>query len=278
MLSYQHEYHAGNHADVLKHAALTLVLQALQRKPGPLRVFDSHAGAGVFDLRSREARRHAEHENGIARVLATGAPPELAPYLDLVRACNGGPALARYPGSPWIARQLLRPGDHLVLMELHPRALAKLRTVFGRDRRVHIHERDAFEGLPALLPPPERRGLALIDPAYEQKEDFARVAALLANCHARWAGGVYLVWYPLLRDRHAARFPSRVAALGLRRIYQAVLEIEGPAFERMRGSGLLVVNLPWGLEAEFAKLLPWLWQTLSLERRGGWQAGWLVPE
>src|SRR6185436_19410373 len=128
---------------VLKHAALALVIQALQRKPGPIRVLDSHAGSGLYDLRSREARKNAEHEAGIARVLESGTPPaELAAYLDAVRACNAGPALRSYPGSPLIARHLLRPSDHLELMELHPRAVAGLRRTFGRDRQVHIHERD----------------------------------------------------------------------------------------------------------------------------------------
>jgi 23S rRNA (adenine2030-N6)-methyltransferase len=278
MLSYQHEYHAGNHGDVLKHAALAIVLEALQRKPTPLRVFDSHAGSGVYDLRSREARLNAEHETGISRVLAAGAPAELRPYLDAVRACNRGPALDRYPGSPWIARHLLRADDHLVLMELHPRSLSALRRTFARDRQVHVHARDAFEGLPALVPPAERRGLALIDPSYEEKDEFVRVADMLAKSHARWPGGTYLVWYPLIRDRYAERFPARVAGLGIRRIWQAVLELSPSGVPGMRGSGLLVVNLPFGLEASFAHTLPWLWETLAPEHRGGWQSGWLVPE
>jgi 23S rRNA (adenine2030-N6)-methyltransferase len=279
MLSYQHEYHAGNHGDVLKHSVLVLVLEALQRKEGALRVLDSHAGSGLYDLTSREARRHAEHEQGIARLLAAGAPPGLRRYLDLVRDCNAGRAgLARYPGSPWIARRLLRPADHLVAMELHPRALVALRRLFARDGQVHIHARDAFEGLPALVPPPERRGLVLIDPSYEVKEDFARVAGLLAGCYRRWPGGCYLIWYPLIRHRQAERFPQRIAALGIRKIYQAVLEIEGPASGGMRGSGVLVVNLPWGLEATLGAVLPALWKALAHGGRGGWQAGWLVPE
>lgn len=279
MLSYQHEYHAGNHADVLKHAALALVIRALQRKDAPIRVFDAHAGSGLYDLRSREARKNAEHEAGIAQVLSAAAPPaELGPYLDAVRACNTGTALRRYPGSPWIARHLLRPADQLVLMELHPRSLGGLRKVFGRDAQVHIHARDCFEGLPALVPPPERRGLALIDPSYEVKEDFARVAELLAACHGRWPGGVYMIWYPLIRDRAAERFPNRIAATGIRRIYRLLLQVEADSFTGMRGSGLMIVNLPFGLEERFDELLPWLRQTLAGPGRGEWQAGWLVPE
>lgn len=279
MLSYQHEFHAGNHADVLKHAVLALVIRALQKKPGPIRVLDAHAGSGLYDLRSREARRNAEHEAGIARVLAAARPPaELAPYLEAVRACDPGPAPARYPGSPWISRHLLRPADHLELMELHPRAIVALRRALGRERNVHIHERDCFEGLPALVPPPERRGVALIDPSYEVKEDFRRVAALLQSCHARWPGGAYVIWYPLIHDRAAERFPATIAATGIRRIYRVALQVEAERFEGMRGSGLLVVNLPFGLAERLAALMPWLWQALSPAGEGEWQAGWLVPE
>ncbi len=279
MLSYQHEYHAGNAGDVLKHAVLALVIRALQRKPSPLRVLDAHAGSGSYDLTTREARKNAEHEAGIARVLATAAPPaEIAPYLEAVRACNTGASLRRYPGSPAIARHMLRPGDHLELLELHPRAVSGLRRRFGGDRQVHIHRRDCFEGLPALVPPPERRGVALIDPSYEVKEDFARVVALLESCYRRWPGGTYVIWYPLIGDRAAERFPAQVAATGIRRIFRAVLQVRPADFVGLRGSGLLIVNLPFGLAERLEVLMHWLWQTLAVERQGEWQAAWLVPE
>ena len=279
MLSYQHEYHAGNHADVLKHAVLALVIRALQRKPAPIRVLDAHAGSGIYDLTSREARKNAEHEAGVVRVLAAGAPPaELDPYFDAVRACNKGAALRRYPGSASIARHLLRPIDHLELMELHPRAVSALRRRLGGDRRVHIHQRDCFEGLPALVPPPERRGLALIDPAYEVKDEFGRVVALLESCHLRWPGGTYMIWYPLIRDRAGERFPNKIAASGIRRIFRLALQVEAQDFTGLRGSGLLIVNMPFGLEERLEALMPWLWKTLSVDSRGEWQAEWLVPE
>jgi len=279
MLSYQHEYHAGNHADVLKHAVFVRVLLALLQKDKPLRVFDAHAGSGLYDLGSREARRHAEHEGGIAKVLAAAAPPPaLAAYLEAVRACNGGTGLRCYPGSPWLARSLLRPADQLVLMELHPRAIEALRHRYGRDPQVHVHARDCFEGLPALLPPPERRGLVLIDPPYEVKDDYARVVDLLAACHRRWPAGTYLLWYPLLRGQRGERLPARVAAQGIRRIYRLELEVEGRGFAGMRGSGLLAVNPPYGLDAELEVLADWLWRVLAAAGRGGARAGWLVPE
>jgi 23S rRNA (adenine2030-N6)-methyltransferase len=279
MLSYQHEYHAGNHADVLKHAVLTLAIRALQRKPTAIRVLDANAGSGLYDLGSREARRNAEHEQGIARLLsAVRAPPEIADYLGVVRGLNPGSALRRYPGSPLLARQLLRPQDHLELMELHPRAVAGLRHRLGRDRQVHIHERDCFEGLPALVPPPERRGLALVDPSYEVKEDFRRVVQLLQDCHQRWASGVYVVWYPLIRDRAAERFPAKVAATGIRRIFRAELQVQAGDSTGMRGSGLLIVNLPFGVDEKLVALLPWLWRVLSGDGAGRALAHWLVPE
>ena len=279
MLSYQHEFHAGSHADVLKHAVLALVIRALQRKPAPIRVLDAHAGSGAYDLTSREARKNAEHETGIARVLAAGPAPEaLQPYLDAVRASNPGAAVRRYPGSPVIARQLLRPNDHLELMELHPRAVSALRRRFGGDRQVHVHQRDCFEGLAALVPPTERRGVALIDPSYEVKDDFGRVVELLKTCHRRWPGGTYMIWHPLIQDRAAERFTGKVAATGIRRIYRLLLQVESPDFTAMRGSGLLIVNLPFGLEEQLEVLMPWLWKTLAAPRCGEWQADWLVPE
>jgi 23S rRNA (adenine2030-N6)-methyltransferase len=279
MLSYQHEYHAGNHADVLKHAVLALMIQALQRKEAPLRVIDAYAGSGVYDLGSPEAGKNREYETGISRILAAASPPdELAPYLGAVGA---GP-LTIYPGSPQIARHLLRPQDHLELFEMHPRALVALRESFSGEPRVHIHDRDAFEGLPALLPPPERRGVVLIDPSYEVKDDFARVVDLLRHVYRRWPGGTYLAWYPLIAHPDARQFPARVAASGIRRIFRAELRVAADDDQAgrggLRGSGLLIVNLPFGLQARLEVLLPWLCKTLAVGPGGDWQAAWLVPE
>lgn len=278
MLSYQHDYHAGNHADVLKHAVLALVVRALQKKDSPLRVLDAHAGSGIYDLRSHEARKNEEFAGGILRVLAARSPPpEIQDYLAAVRALNKtGTEIHLYPGSPQVARHLLRPADHLELLELHPAAFAKLHRHFGRDSRVHIHGRDAFEGLPALLPPTERRGLVLMDSAYEVKEDFLGIVDLLKNCHRRWATGVYLIWYPLIRHPLAERFPAKVRATGLPKLLQVELQVEVEAFNGMRGSGLVIVNPPFGLEGQLNALLPWLWQVLKNDDRSGWRVGSLA--
>ncbi|MBM4196392.1 MAG: 23S rRNA (adenine(2030)-N(6))-methyltransferase RlmJ [Gammaproteobacteria bacterium] len=279
MLSYQHEYHAGNHGDVLKHAAWMTIIESLQKKPGALRLYDTHAGSGLYDLNSTEARLNAEHATGIYRLLkpeqsldATGR------YLEVIRAANRGKECRRYPGSPLLAQAMLRPGDHLVLMELHPRSVSKLRRALGRDRRVHLHERDCFEGLPALVPPAERRGAVLIDPSYEIKDDFTGVASMLAACHARWPAGTYVVWYPMIRDRAAERFPSRVAETGIRRIWQMNLQVLPDSAPGMRGSGLLIVNPPWDATGRLESLAHALWKCLAIDGAGGANAGWLVPE
>ena len=280
MLSYQHEYHCGNHADVLKHSILALTIRALQRKDKPLRVIDTHAGSGIYDLDSPEARRNAEFQSGIGRILSAAAPPpEIEAYLAAVRASNPEAGTLRcYPGSPQIAHHLLRPQDHLELLELHPRALARLRRSFGRDARTHIHDRDSYEGLPGLVPPPERRGLVLIDPSYEVRREPAAVIEAVTAGHGRWPGGSWLIWYPLLRDPQTARLPAKLAATGIRRIFHTRLQIEADGYLGLRGSGLLVINPPYGLDTALANLLPWLWEQLANDARGGWMAEWLVGE
>jgi len=286
MLSYQHDYHAGNHADVLKHSVLALVIRALQRKDTPLRVFDAYAGSGIYDLRSREARKNAEFAGGIERLLAApDVPLELQDYLGVIRALNGdvsretrngGGRLRLYPGSPEVARHLLRAGDQLELLELHPAALARLHRNFDRDRRVHIHGRDALEGLPALVPPAERRGVVLVDSAFELKGDFIGVVDLLKACYRRWPGGVYVLWYPLIRHPLSARFTARVRAAGIPKILQARLQVETDGFDGLRGSGLCIVNPPYGLDQKLNTLLPWLWQTLKNDDRSAWLVDWLT--
>lgn len=283
MLSYQHDYHAGNHADVLKHSVLGLVIRALQRKATPLRVLDAHAGSGIYDLRSGEARKNAEFAGGVERVLAAPLrPAEIHDYVTAVQELNGpaadrGRELRLYPGSPQIARHLLRPPDHLELLELHPAALARLHRNFGRDARVHIHDRNAFEGLPALVPPPENRGIVLVDSAYEIKEEFAAVVELLKTCHRRWPGGVYMIWYPLIRHPLAERFTAKVRATAIPGVLHAELRVEAEGFKGMRGSGLCIVNAPFGLDQRLNVLLPWLWATLKNDDRSGWQVDWLTP-
>jgi 23S rRNA (adenine2030-N6)-methyltransferase len=283
MLSYQHEYHCGNHADVLKHAVLACALGALGKKPAPLRVLDGFAGSGTYDLFGPEASRHAEYKSGIARLLAAaerpgGAPAALAPYLDAVRAMNPEGRLRYYPGSPALSLALLRPGDTVELLEQHPRSLRMLRAAVRGDRRAHVHDRDAYEGLPALVPPRERRGLVLIDPSYEVKDEFKRVAELLLACHRRWPQGVYAIWYPLIRDPQAERFVGRIAATGVRRIWQAELAVGPKRAQGLWGSGMLVVNPPFGMDEVLGPVMGCLHAVLAGEDAALPVARWLVPE
>ena len=275
MLSYQHEYHVGNHADVLKHAVLAIVVRALQHKPAPLRVIDCHAGSGAYELTSALTQRRREFETGAGRIFgAREAPASLAPYLDALATLNPSGTLTRYPGSPQVALSLLRPIDQLELFELHPQALTTLRACFAGRPQVHIHKRDAFEGLVAVVPPKERRGVALIDPAYEDKDDFRRVAATVVAASRRWAHGVYLVWYPLLRQAGTAKLLSGLTKLALPRCYRIEL-VPDPSAAGLRGSGLVIVNLPHRVDAELATLLPWLDDKLARSTQSTWHAGWL---
>lgn len=278
MLSYLHAYHAGNHADVLKHAVLALLIDALQRKPKPLRVIDSHAGAGTYDLTSARASRGREYAEGIARVLdARPVPPELSRYVGVVEAMNYGNALDRYPGSPALARALLRDDDHLELFELHPQAFDSLEAEFRADSRVHLHRRDAFEGVPAVVPPRERRGVVLIDPAYEDRDEPKRVLALLDALERRWPTGVAAVWYPLLRKPEMAAFVRRLRELPRPRLFQVEIDVAPPGGLGLLGSGLVIANLPYGLDAQLKTIVPWLHARLAPEKAGGWRAEWLSP-
>jgi 23S rRNA (adenine2030-N6)-methyltransferase len=273
VLSYQHDYHAGNHADVLKHVVLAHLVKALQRKPTPIRVLDTHAGSGLYDLEAALTQRHKEYENGVARVIeADPTIVELATYIELLRTLNPNGRLRRYPGSPKIVRMLLRPQDHLELFELHPQAHAALTAHFKGDRQTHVHKRDGFEGAVAALPPPERRGLVLVDPSYESEREFGQVLGLLEGAQRRWPNGVYAIWYPLIDKRGAARFVTRLESLPLPRLFQFELEVAPPASSGLRGSGVIVVNLPFGLDAPLERAVAWLHARLAPSRVGAWRA------
>lgn len=281
MLSYRHIYHAGNFADVFKHVVLVELLRALRRKETPFFVLDTHAGLGCYDLAAAEAQKNREFADGVSRVLECADPPAtVAEYLALVRAENGSAgAISRYPGSPRLIRALLRPQDRLVLSELHKADHARLKALFAGDGQVAVHLRDAYQGLKAFLPPRERRGLVLIDPPYERKDEYARVVEALTVAHGRWPTGIYAVWYPILSRSLAARFHADIAATGIRRILCAELRI-GPDTARGHfvGSGLLIVNPPWPLQNDLAQPLDWLRRCLDRERQGGQRLDWLVPE
>jgi 23S rRNA (adenine2030-N6)-methyltransferase len=267
LLSYRHAFHAGNHADVLKHLVLVSVLDYLTRKPKPLWYVDTHAGAGVYALDRGFAAQRGEYCDGIGRLWDRsdlGTAP--AAYLTLVRELNGDGPLRRYPGSPWLAQRLLRRDDRLWLHELHPADHALLtRTVVGRA--VRIEQGDGFDALRRLLPPQPRRALVLIDPPYEVKSDYDRAVTALEDGLTRFATGTYILWYPMLSSPPAQALPARLASLGEGCDWLHVqLRVRAPG-PGLYGSGLFVLNPPYTLPALLAECLASL--AALLDQGGG---------
>ncbi len=283
-MNYRHAYHAGNFADVLKHVVLMMLVEHLERKPAPFLYLDTHAGRGLYDLSDAQAQRSGEYKEGIGRLLALPAqrlPAEVARYVEQVRA-SAGPgrsAITAYPGSPLIVAGQRRPGDRMVLVEQHPREAAALRAALGRARSVSVLEADGYAALRAHLPPRENRGLVLIDPPYESDEEFDRVLAGLATVHERWPTGIVAVWYPLTQRAGPVRFHRDLRESGLRRLLDVQLSVR-PADTAvgMQGSGLLVVNPPWQLDARLEALLPELHRLLAPDGGGGTRVEWLAGE
>jgi 23S rRNA (adenine2030-N6)-methyltransferase len=249
-MHYRHSYHAGNFADVFKHLVLCALLRALSRKDKPWSYLETHAGAGAYDLQGEGATRTGEWRDGIGKLHGLGgAPPLLETLLDVVRGVNGTGVLRHYPGSPLFAQALARETDRLVFCEKIPEVVADLRENLKGERRAIVHQRDGYEAH-ALLPPAEKRGLVLIDPPFERPDEFDAIEALLRKAIARFAGGVYAVWYPL-KNRHAAtRFERQVARLCDEPPLRLGFENGAPGEGQMRGCAVLVVNPPFGIEQE----------------------------
>ncbi len=268
MLGYRHAFHAGNHADILKHLVLYHCLRYLTKKPKPLLYLDTHAGAGAYRLEEGFAAKNREWEAGILRLSGAGAasaPPEaVAEYLGFLKEYGSGHP-GEYPGSPALAAALLRPGDRLALREIHPADLQELRTRFAEDGRADVQGTDGFASVRALLPPASRRGLVLLDPPYELASDYDRVVEALAEALGRFETGTFLVWYPLLERPEARALPARLSALTVRPRLIAELRVRasGPGDRGLAGSGMFVVNPPWPLESALRACLPFLAETLG---------------
>jgi 23S rRNA (adenine2030-N6)-methyltransferase len=280
-MNYRHAFHAGNFADVVKHATLARVIAHLKEKPAAFRVIDTHAGAGLYDLTGPEASRTGEWRSGIGRLGEARLDPAvrdlLAPYLDAVAAFNPDGGIAAYPGSPALARHWLRKQDRLVACELEPQGARALAGHMRRDARVKVVAIDGYMALGAYVPPKERRGLVLVDPPFEQPGEFERLIEGLAGAHRKWPTGIYLLWYPLKDARATDRFARRLARLGIPGILRAELAVAGTrAAERLAGTGLIVVNPPWRLEDELKALLPAL--AAALAENGGVRLDWLARE
>jgi 23S rRNA (adenine2030-N6)-methyltransferase len=272
-MNYRHAFHAGGFADVIKHIVLVRILIYLQDKPAAFRVIDTHAGAGRYDLAGEEARRGGEWLTGIARIMQARFSEKTAallkPYLDIVRAFNPQAPLTAYPGSPLIARALLRPQDRLTACEVEPNARKDLIDALRRDAQARVVDLDGWTALPAFVPPNERRGIVLIDPPFEAKDEFERMAGGVAEAFAKWPTGVYLLWYPAKSRRVTDNLGSRVAAAAaakeppgkcLRLEFSVAPQRAGAA---LASAGVLVVNPPWTLADELKAILPELEKPLG---------------
>ncbi len=272
-MNYRHAFHAGGFADVIKHIVLVRMLSYLQEKQAAFRVIDTHAGAGVYDLTGDEAQRSGEWLTGIARVMqarfSETALPLVAPYLDIVRTFNPPRELKAYPGSPLIARALLRPQDRLTACEVEPKARKRLIEALRRDTQARVVDLDGWMALPAFVPPKERRGLVLIDPPYEQKDEFERLATGFAEAFAKWPTGSYLLWYPVKSRRATDTLARHVTdAIGAGPTAGKCLRLEFSVAPQAAGTalisaGLLIVNPPWTLAGELKVLLPELEKPLG---------------
>ena len=272
-MNYRHAFHAGGFADVIKHIVLVRILLYLQEKPAAFRVIDTHAGAGLYELTSDEARRGGEWLTGIARLmqarLSEATATLVKPYLDIIRAFNPERDLKAYPGSPLIARALLRPQDRLTACEIEPKARKRLVEGLRRDAQARVVDLDGWVALPAFVPPKERRGLVLIDPSYEQKDEFERLAEGFTQAFEKWPTGSYVLWYPVKSRRAADKLAQHVAeAVGagpspgkcLRLEFSVAPQAAGAA---LASAGLLIVNPPWTLLGELKSILPELQKPLG---------------
>ena len=265
-MNYRHIFHAGNFADVFKHAVLARILVYLCEKPQPFRVIDTHAGTGLYDLEGTQASRTEEWRDGIGRFMErppTGdAAALLSPYFDAIAAVNSGGGLKHYPGSPQVALSLMRQQDRLTACELEPKAAAALASHLRKDKRAKAIEIDGWQALNAYLPPPERRGLVVVDPPFEDRDEFENLAKGLKLAHRKWASGLFLLWYPI-KGEGASAFMRRLRKLGIPKILRAELHVKSSRADVFSGSGLAVINPPWKLADELKVMLPALQAVLS---------------
>lgn len=282
-MNYRHAYHAGNFADVVKHAILARIVEYLKQKDKAFRVIDTHAGIGLYDLSSPEAQKTGEWRFGIGRVLQKQSAPGLAqflsPYLEAVKAVNPEGGLLNYPGSPVIVRHLLRRQDRLTAIELHPKDAALLKSVFAGDVQVRVIELDGWLALGAHLPPKEKRGLVLVDPPFEQAGEFERLLNGVRKAYQRWPGGIYALWYPIKDNPAVTAFRKNLSNTGIAKILDVAFEVKSSGIEAgLHGSGMVVINPPFTLESELRTAFPVLHELLAEQSGTACTVKWLSPE
>jgi 23S rRNA (adenine2030-N6)-methyltransferase len=282
-MNYRHAYHAGNFADVVKHATVTRIVEYLKRKEQAFRVIDTHAGRGRYDLSSEEAQKTGEWRSGIGRLSGATIAPDvaalLAPYLEAVGVQNPDGGFSSYPGSPLIVRHLFRKQDRLSAIELHPQDAGALKSLFDGDFQTRVLELDGWLALGAHLPPKEKRGLVLVDPPFEKEREFDRLVEGLQKAHRRWPGGIYALWYPIKDRATVTRFRTDLAKTGIAKILDIRFEVREPSAQpRFDGAGMIVLNPPFTLEAEMRTLLPALHALLSESPRATWAVEWIAGE
>lgn len=279
MLSYRHGFHAGNFADVLKHLVLVHTLDYMKQKEKPLRLIDTHAGAGVYKLSGPQAQKNREFDNGIGRLWSLPqTPPAVQRYVQQVRDINEQGQLQIYPGSPLLMQHLMRPQDRLFVHELHPADFQFLRDTLRADKRIKVINEDGFAGLQALLPPPDRRALVLLDPSYEVKSDYQHLVKQVIQAHKRFATGTFAIWYPVVLRQRIDEMETALKKSGITNIQLMELGLQPDNPEHgMTSSGMILINPPWTLWQAMEDALPWLVDTLS-DGAGFYRLEQLVPE
>lgn len=277
-MNYKHGYHAGNFADVVKHVTLISLLTSLARKPSPYCYIDTHAGAGFYDLFSEFAAKNKEFAGGIEKVILKDQPPQIIKrYIDCVHRINNQLSKSRfaslryYPGSPMIARYFARAHDRIVACELQPQEYQSLKATFNGDKQVSVHHMDGYLGLKAFLPPAEKRGLVLIDPPYENVDEFKRIARSLPIAIKKWSNGIYAIWYPIKTKLHVEQFYRELRMFINQPIFVIELTIYPDLPNHLNGCGLAIINPPWQLDKMVGDYLPWLWNTLTINKQGGYR-------
>jgi 23S rRNA (adenine2030-N6)-methyltransferase len=261
-MNYRHAYHAGNFADVLKHGVLAWVVRYLQQKEAPLSLIDTHAGAGVYDLTGVQAGKTGEAKDGILRIDAQDAPAALSPYREIVREANGGGAEVKaYPGSPALMLALARQNDRVFACELHPEDSEALRRALGADPRLRIATGDGYERLQTLVPPREKRGVVLIDPPFEQSDEFEQLARAFIAAHRKWPTGVYILWFPIKHPSELTRFEAELMSAGIKKLTLVTLDVARP--EGLSKTGLILCNAPFTFADEWRAPLAWAAEKLA---------------